>query len=299
MGHSHSYKPAETGNLKVAFFLNTGFTIIEFIGGFLTGSIAVMSDAVHDLGDSLSLGLSWYFQNLSHRKRDKNFTFGYQRFTLLGAIVNSVVLIVGSIFIVIRAVPALTGEHDVDAFGMMWLAILGVAVNGAAALRLRKGHTLNEKAVALHLIEDVLGWVAVLIVSVVLQFKYIPWLDPALSLLIVVYILFNVFKNIRESFKIVLQGTPQGVDISKIENIIQNLPGIVDYHDFHVWSMDGEYNVLSVHLVSRPDASYSEMSDLKQSLREELLNMPIHHTTIEVEYQGEPDIHPGIHKANK
>ncbi|MFZ6052123.1 cation diffusion facilitator family transporter [Halocola ammonii] len=297
MGHSKEYKPAETGNLKVAFFLNTGFTIIEIIGGIWTGSIAVISDAVHDLGDSLSLGLSWYFQNLSHRKRDHNFTFGYQRFTLLGAIVNSVVLIVGAIFIIIRAVPALTGEHEVNAQGMMWLAILGVVVNGAAALRLRKGHTLNEKAVALHLIEDVLGWVAVLIVSIVLQFKYIAWLDPALSLLIVVYILFNVFKNLKESFKIILQGTPKDVDIREIEKILQDLPGIEDYHDFHVWSMDGEYNVLSVHIATEPGTSYEEMSELKMKLREKLLDLPIHHTTVEVEYKGEPDVHPSIHKS--
>jgi cobalt-zinc-cadmium efflux system protein len=297
MGHSKDYKPAETGNLKVAFFLNTGFTIIEIIGGLWTGSIAVISDAVHDLGDSLSLGLSWYFQNLSHRKRDRNFTFGYQRFTLLGAIVNSVVLILGAIFILQRAIPALTSEHEVDAQGMMWLAILGVVVNGAAALRLKKGKTLNEKAVALHLIEDVLGWVAVLIVSIVLQFKYIAWLDPALSLLIVVYILFNVFKNLRESFKIILQGTPKDINIGDIENILKNLPGIVDYHDFHVWSMDGEYNVLSVHIATKPGATYDEMSEIKMKLREKLLDLPIHHTTVEVEYEGEPDIHPSIHKA--
>ena len=197
--HNHGHHHA-TGNIKVAFFLNLSFTIIELIGGFYTNSLAIMSDAVHDLGDSLSLGLSWYFQKVSNKKATTNFSYGFARFSLLGAIINSVVLTVGSIFIISEAIPRIISPEVSDAVGMMWFAILGIIVNGVAVLRLKRGTSINERVVALHLLEDVLGWVAVLIASIVMQFWDLPILDPILSLLIAAYVLFNVFKNIKESF---------------------------------------------------------------------------------------------------
>ena len=168
--HSHSHSHAhhhdhhgDVKNIKVAFFLNFGFAIIEIIGGFLTNSVAILSDAVHDLGDSLSLGLAWYFQKYSRKKSDSTYTYGYRRFSLVGALANSLVLIVGSILILTEAIPRIFNPQQAHPQGMMMLAVLGIAVNGVAMLRLRRGKSLNEKVVSLHLMEDVLGWIAVLV----------------------------------------------------------------------------------------------------------------------------------------
>ncbi|NJK96785.1 MAG: cation transporter, partial [Bacteroidales bacterium] len=222
--------------MKVAFFLNLIFTIIEIAGGLYTNSLAILSDALHDLGDSLSLGLAWYFQKLSKRGRSGKFTYGYKRFSLLGAIINSIVLVVGSVFILSKAIPGLFSPEETNVQGMLFLAILGIIVNGAAVMKLRNGHSLNEKVVSLHLWEDVLGWVAVLIGSIVMMFFDAPFIDPLLSVLISVYVLYNVYKNIRKSMLIILQGIPEEVDMEQIKLKLSRLNFVTDIHDCHIWS---------------------------------------------------------------
>jgi cobalt-zinc-cadmium efflux system protein len=193
--HHHHDHNSSTENIRTAFFLNLFFAIVEFIGGVYTNSLAITSDAIHDLGDSISLGMAWYFQKLSNKKATKIYSYGFKRFSLLGAIINSIILLIGSIFIIIESIPRIiTPEHS-DAKGMMWFAILGIIVNGAAVLKLRTGTSINERVVSLHMLEDVLGWVAVLVASIIMQFWDIPILDPILSLLIALYILSNIFKN--------------------------------------------------------------------------------------------------------
>ena len=193
-GHIHTHH-GDVKNIKIAFFLNLGFSIVEIIGGFLTNSVAILSDAVHDLGDSFSLGLAWYFQKFSRKQRDKNFTYGYKRFSLVGALINSIVLIAGSVLILSEAIPRIFNPQQADAGGMFLLAILGIIVNGIAVVRLRKGSSLNEKVVSLHMLEDVLGWSAVLIGAIIMKFTNLYIIDPILSVLISFFILFNVFKK--------------------------------------------------------------------------------------------------------
>ena len=159
----HEHMHSSSNRIGWAFFLNVSFTIIEFIGGWLTNSTAIMADAVHDLGDSLSIGLAWFLNRLSNKQADGVFTYGYQRFSLLGALINGFVLIVGSIWVLREALPRLFDPQLPDAVGMLWLAILGVTVNGFAAYKLSHGKTLNARVLNWHLLEDVLGWVAVLI----------------------------------------------------------------------------------------------------------------------------------------
>ncbi|MEQ9231618.1 MAG: cation diffusion facilitator family transporter, partial [Cyclobacteriaceae bacterium] len=142
MGHHHPTK-----NIRVAFFLNLGFALIELVGGLLTNSVAILSDALHDLGDSLTLGASWYFAKLSTKERDKEFSYGYKRFSVLGALISSVVLLIGSIFIIVETIPRLLNPVQPDTGGMIILGIIGVVVNGIAALKLSHGHSLNEQAV--------------------------------------------------------------------------------------------------------------------------------------------------------
>lgn len=288
MGHHHHHGHHQhhdhgVKNLKVAFFLNLGFTIIEIVGGIMTNSLAILSDALHDLGDSLSIGLSWYFQKLSTKKGDATYSYGYKRFSLLGAIINAVVLLVGSVFILTEAIPALFNPGETDAKGMMYLAIFGVVVNGAAVLRLKKGTSLNERVISLHLLEDVLGWVAVLIGSVVMLYFEAPWIDPLLSVLIALFVLFNVYKSLKASLSIVLQATPDEINIEGIQSLLMSLPQIKDIHDCHLWSMDGEHHVCSLHV--RLDRNYSleESAEMKNEIKAYLKNEGISHVTIEFE----------------
>ena len=249
----------------------------------MTNSMAILSDAIHDLGDSLSLGLAWYFQKLSGKKGDARYTFGYRRFSLLGAIVNSIILAAGSAFILTRAIPRLLNPEPTHAGGMFLLAVLGVLFNGAAMLRLEKGTSLNEKAVALHLMEDVLGWVAVLIGSIVIYFTGWTIIDPILSIIIMLYIVYNIYKNLRETIFIILQGVPAGIDTNEIQKILKEQQGVSDTRDLRVWSMDGTYNVMSVHLVLDKNYTMLEISQIKQQVRESLKHLPIHDLTIATE----------------
>lgn len=194
--HTHlTHNHENQGNIKVAFFLNLSFTIAEIIGGLWTNSVAILSDAVHDLGDSLSLGLAWYFDAFSKKGPDEKYSFGYARFSLLAALINSLVLVGGSVLVLTRSVPRIFNPEPIDAKGMFVFAILGILINGLAVLKLKKGTSLNEKVVSWHLMEDVLGWVVILVASIVLMFVDIPILDPILSVLITIYVLFHVLKT--------------------------------------------------------------------------------------------------------
>jgi cobalt-zinc-cadmium efflux system protein len=286
MGHSHTHHhSSSTENIKVAFFLNLFFTIIEFIGGVYTNSLAITSDAIHDLGDSLSLGMAWYFQKISTKKATKKYSYGFKRFALLGAIINSVILLIGAVFIILKAIPRILNPEESDAKGMMWFAILGIIVNGAAVLKLQKGTSINERVVSLHMLEDVLGWVGVLIASIIMQFWDFPILDPILSLLIALYILFNVFKNGKESIRIILQGTPMAVSVDEIKTKILENKEIKSIHDCHLWTMDGDYNIITVHLLLVDKSiSWQKADQVKKEIRKVLHDdFQLEHITLEIE----------------
>lgn len=211
--HHHHHVDTSTGKIKTAFFLNFVFTIIEIIGGLLTNSMAILSDALHDLGDSLSLGLAWFLQKFSKKGTSESFSFGYRRFSLLAALINSIVLIVGSVFIITEAVPRLFNPPEPHAGGMLAVAVLGIIINGAAVFRLRGGDSMNQKVLSWHLLEDVLGWAAVLFVSILMLFFDLPVLDPLASIGITIFILYNVIKNLVQTMKLFLEAVPADVDL--------------------------------------------------------------------------------------
>ncbi|SFK44052.1 cation diffusion facilitator family transporter [Proteiniphilum acetatigenes] len=285
--HDHHYGHTDVKNIRAAFFLNLSFTIIELVGGLITNSVAILSDAVHDLGDSFSLGLSWYFQKVAKRPRTKEYTYGYKRFSLLGAVINSVVLLVGSILILTHAIPRLFNPQHPDVKGMLLLAVLGVIINGMAVLRLRKGSSINERVVSLHLLEDVLGWLAVLIGAGIMYFVDAPFIDPLLSILISLYILYNVYRNIRQSLRIILQGSPSQLDMEEVKRSLLEIGEVQDVHDLHAWSVDGEYNVMTVHVVLRSALPMEAQHRLKLEIRDKLLSMGVQHCTIEFEVVDE------------
>lgn len=284
--HSHDHHHQSMGNIRVAFWLNTGFAILELVGGFYTNSMAIISDALHDFGDSLSLGFAYYFEKKSGKSRDEDFTYGYKRFSLLGAFLNSMVLIIGSLFIIREAISRILHPQEVHVPGMFVLAIIGVAVNTYAMLRLRRGTSVNERVVSLHFLEDVLGWVAVLIGSIVMMVTDVPVLDPILSVLIAVFILFNVYKNLRHAFRIVLQGIPENMDMKGIQKAVMEVKGVVDVHDLHSWTMDGRYNVMTMHVVLGRVTTLEEVERIKMEIRILLKGLNVQHATIETEWEG-------------
>ena len=286
-GHSHISKDMSSSRIGWAFILNVCFTIIEFIGGWLTNSTAIMADAVHDLGDSLSIGLAWGLNKLSKKSHDEMFSYGYHRFSLLGALINGVVLIAGSIWVLTISFPRLLSPEMPDAQGMLWLAILGVIVNGYAAFKLSEGKTLNERVLNWHLLEDVLGWVAVLIVSIVLMFIELPILDPILSIGFTLFILFNVLKNLRTAIRLFLQATPEQAIQEKIKIELSTLKFIEDIHHFHLWSLDGERHVLTAHLVLNHYCEQQEYMAIKHEISTRLSPFHLEHTTLEFEFVDE------------
>ncbi|MGA8853432.1 MAG: cation diffusion facilitator family transporter [Christiangramia sp.] len=286
MGHQHSHDNSGK-NLKLAFFLNLTFTILEFIGGLYVNSIAIISDAVHDLGDSLSLGTSWYLDKKSKKDSNSKFSYGYRRFSLLGALINSLVLIGGSIYVIYEAVGRILNPEHSDAQGMIIFAVIGVAVNGYAAYKLSSGKTLNEKVVSWHLMEDVLGWVAVLVVAIILYFKDIHYLDPALSLLITLYILYNVIKRLKETLFIFLQGVPKDLDIEKIKDEILKVENVKSLHHTHIWSQEGEHHVFTSHVILENIENFDQGITAKEHIKECLKEYNFEHFTIELEFEKE------------
>ena len=283
--HDHSHDAS--GRIGWAFFLNVSFTIIEFIGGWLTNSTAIMADAVHDLGDSLSIGLSWLLSRLSGRKADGVFTYGYHRFSLLGALINGVVLIAGSLWILSEAVPRLANPTMPHAVGMFWLAILGVVVNGYAAYKLSHGKTLNERVLNLHLLEDVLGWVAVLIVAIVLLFVDWPIIDPLLSIAFTLFILINVVRNIVTTVSLLMQATPDKALHDQVVSEMLSMEPVSGVHHLHLWSLDGEHHVLTAHLELSRSVDTREYLDLKTEVEKRLSEHDFVHSTIEFEFPEE------------
>lgn len=284
--HSHTHRSA-SGNISLAFFLNLIFAFIELAGGLFTNSVAILSDALHDFGDSLSLGVAWYLQKISKKGRDKEYTYGYKRFSLLGALFISTVLLVGSFFVIKECAERLMNPQVPNAQGMFILAIFGVLINGFAALRLARGGSISERAVSLHMLEDVFGWVAVLVVSIVMMFVDLPILDPLLSIGISIWVLYNVYKNLRETFRVFLQQAPQDVNIERLQQSLLTIEGISSIHDIHLWSLDGESNVMTLHVVIKEDITVADSHALKSRIRALLNEKKIAHATIEIESIGE------------
>ncbi len=284
---SHHHHDHSTKNLKLAFLLNLGFTILEIIGGLWVNSVAILSDALHDLGDSFSLGISLYLDKKSKQGADKKYTFGYHRFSLLGALINSLVLIAGSAVIVSEAIKRIVTPAQSDALGMVIFAIIGVVVNGYAAWKVGEGKTLNERVVSWHLLEDVLGWASVLLVAIIMLFTDNPYLDPALSILITLYVLWNVLKRLRETLHLFLQGVPEDIHIEQLERQILAIDQVKSLHHTHIWSLEGEHHVFTTHVCLQDISSFAEVVETKASIKRILKQYPFTHYTLETELEEE------------
>lgn len=270
-------------NILIAFILNISFSIFELIGGLFTNSISILSDAIHDFGDALSIGLSLILEKISKKNPDSNYTYGYARYSILGALITTTILTVGSIFVIISSIKRIISPEDINYNGMIIFAIFGVIINFLAAYFTKDGHSVNQKAVNLHMLEDVLGWVVVLIGSILMKFTDIRLIDSIMSIGVALFILINAFKNLKSILDLFLEKTPANIRVDELKNHLLKIKEIKDIHHIHVWSLDGNNNYSTMHIVT----DTKDPVKLKKAVRNEMLEHNIIHTTIEIEGSDE------------
>jgi len=282
----HALSDTKSSNISWVILINLSFAIIEVFGGLFTNSLTILSDALHDFGDSLVLIVAWLAEKKATTQPDQKRTFGYKRLSLASAIVTSIVMVTGSLFILSEAIPRLMHPVAVNSSGMIILGVLGVIFNGFAFFKLKGGHSMNEKTLTWHLLEDVLGWIVVLIGSIILHFWHYPILDPIMTIGYTVFILWGVIKNLKESFNILMQGVPSHIDLEHIRQGLLTVKNVVTVHDLHVWSLDGETDVFTGHIVVK-DEAIAHPETVKKEVKTELGKHHIEHSTVELESESE------------
>ena len=268
--------------ILVAFVLNLGFAVFELIGGLWTGSVAILSDAVHDLADAVSIGLSYGLERISKKQPDDRYTYGYGRFSALGGFITTAILLFGSVAVIINAVRRLFHPTPIHYDGMILFAVVGVAVNLLAAYMTRGGDSINQKAVNLHMLEDVLGWIVVLAGAVVMRFTDLAFIDPLMSIGVALFIFINALHNLEEVLALFLQKVPENVSVEQLHHQVSHVAGVLDVHHIHLWSMDGNILSATMHIVTDKDPC-----ETKLAVRAALKELGIDHTTLEVELEGE------------
>lgn len=269
-------------NILLAFILNLSFSVFEFVGGIFTGSVAIMSDALHDTGDALSIGIAYFLEKKSRRHPDSKYTYGYRRFSVLGSLITTVILLTGSVLVITNSINKILNPSEINANGMIIFAVIGVCVNLLAAFFTHKGDSLNQKAVNLHMLEDVLGWAVVLVGSVVIKFTGFVLIDPVMSICVALFILISALKNLKEIADIFLEKTPENIDINEITEHIEHIDGVKDVHHIHLRTIDGSTNFATMHIVTDENSK-----EIKEKVREELKEHGITHATLEIETSDE------------
>ena len=274
----------------VAFFLNLSYAIVEFIAGGVFGSSAVLADSVHDLGDAIAIGISAFLESISNREEDSHYTLGYKRFSLLGAMITAVILMTGSVLVILENIAKIFHPQPVNDEGILWLGIIAVSINVLASLVVRKGKTKNESILSLHFLEDTLGWLAVILMAIILRFTDWYILDPLLSLAISFFILSKALPRFWSTLKIFLDAVPEGVDIQKIKTDLAELDHVASINQLNLWTMDGLEKNAIVHVCLK---EMEHMETCKESIRIFLKDCGFQNVTIEV------DVDLESHQAHK
>lgn len=268
--------------ILIAFLLNLLFSLFEFVGGIFTGSVSILSDAIHDLGDAFSIGLSFFLEKKSKRQPDDIYTYGYGRYSALGGALTALFLVIGSGIVLYHAVSRIINPTEINYDGMILFAIVGLCVNFCAAFITRKGESLNQKAVNLHMLEDVLEWAAVLAGAVIMRFTDIALLDPLLSIAVALFILVNAVRHLKEAVLLFLESAPKNAPVSQIKPHLCGIDGVVDVHHIHIWSLDEHTTCATLHIVTNEDHA-----PIKNAVREKLKELGVAHATLELEAEGE------------
>ena len=266
-------------NILIAFILNISFSAFELFGGLLTNSVAILSDSLHDLGDAISIGISYFMERKSKKKADNKYTYGYIRYSVLGGVITTTILLVGSILVIISAIRRLIKPVEINYSGMIIIAIIGVVLNFIAAYVTKDGESINQKSVNLHMLEDVLGWIVVLIGAIIMNFTDVKIIDPIMSIGVAIFILYNSLKNLKKVLDLFLVKTPNDIDIEELKKHLLEIKDVEDIHHIHVWSIDGYNNYATMHIVSKA----KNISKVKKDIREELEEHNICHSILETE----------------
>lgn len=269
------------GRILIAFILNLCFSIIEFVGGLIIGSVAILSDAIHDCGDAISIGISYFMEKISDEPANEKYTYGYRRFSVLGGLITTIILLVGSVFMIYSAINRIFNPVEINYTGMIVLSVIGLIINGVAGFLTHKGTSINQKAVTLHLIEDMLGWVIVLIGAIIMNFTNWYWLDSFLSIALAIFVMINAIKILTQIIDMFVIKTPSDVSVIDIKNSLIILPGIKDVHHLHVWKLDEANIIATIHVV----AEYNPA--IKKVIKQTLKKHGITHSTIEFENTNE------------
>ena len=267
-------------SIWLAFFLNLSYAIVEFIAGGIFGSSAVLADSVHDLGDAIAIGISALLETISNREEDRQYTLGYKRFSLLGAMLTAVILMIGSVLVILENVTKIVHPQPVNEEGILWLGIIAVAINVLASLVVRKGKTKNESILSLHFLEDTLGWLAVILMAIILRFTDWYILDPLLSLVISIFILSKAIPRFWSALKIFLDAVPEGLDIEQVKNGLERLDNVASLNQLNLWTMDGLEKNAIVHLCLE---DWEQMTETKNQVRQLLEERGVQNITIEVD----------------
>ena len=267
-------------SIWLAFFLNLSYAIVEFIAGGIFGSSAVLADSVHDLGDAIAIGISALLETISNREEDRQYTLGYKRFSLLGAMLTAVILMIGSVLVILENITKIVHPQPINEEGILWLGIIAVAINVLATLVVRKGKTKNESILSLHFLEDTLGWLAVILMAIILKFTDWYILDPLLSLVISIFILTKAIPRFWSALKIFLDAVPEGVDIKKVKNDLEQLDNVASVNQLNLWTMDGLENNAIIHVCLK---RIEDMEASKTAIRHYLKDIGFHNITIEVD----------------
>lgn len=271
-----------SGKILAAFLLNLAFAVFEFAGGLLTGSVAILSDAVHDLADAVSIGASYGLERVSKKQPDARYTYGYSRFSVLGGLLTTAILSVGSVAVIGNAVHRLFVPTPIDYNGMLLFALVGVAVNLAAAWMTRGGDSVNQRAVNLHMLEDVLGWAVVLVGAVVMRLTDLAFLDPLLSIGVAAFIFVHALQNWKQSLALFLEKAPEKPTVQQVQAAAEQVAGVAEVHHIHLWQLDESHVYATMHVVTDREA-YA----VKQALRHALEALGVDHTVLELERVGE------------
>lgn len=296
-GHGHGHSHSHTGNKKallISFLLISTFMIVEVIGGVLTNSLALLSDAGHMLSDAVALGLSFFAIKLGERKATQSKTYGFQRFEIIAAALNGITLIAISLYIFVEAYDRLNDPPQVQSLGMLTISVIGLLVNIIAAWVLMKGdkdENLNVRSAFLHVIGDMLGSVGAIIAALLIY--YFGWglADPIASVIVAILVLISGWRVMKDSFHVLMEGAPLHIEMETVKNSLLEMPNVRDVHDLHVWSITSGVPMLSCHITIEGEGQHDPVLHQAQSILHD--EYGIEHSTIQVEQkeQGCPSHH--------
>lgn len=281
--HSHVHDNESLKPIFITFILNLIFAIIEFIGFMFSGSMILYSSSIHDIGDSTTLFATLLIERKANNGRDKKYSYGYRRFTLIGSTINYTILGLGSIFAILESISKLINLETFDPYILLYTSVLGIIINIVGFKLVNTGSSISNKALAANLFADIANFIAIFISSLLIINFDLYILDPLFSIVFSVYLIVISCKAFKHIFKIIMQAIPENIDYQTIKEEILSHQFILDVHDIHIWDLDSEDYIFTAHIVVQDNLNDTQIMDIKEHIRNDLEKYEINHSTIEVD----------------